>query len=677
MDTKWKRFSRSRAVKAGVVILYILCFAIAGFIWGYLPARGYIKPYENYAYDSLLADNFENSSYLTQKVYRDVLSVKNSFTNNIVDTRNRLSRLGFAVQCYRGGISYGDITPSAYESNLFITKNEISGSLATKAVVNGVEDIKHFLGGDDYISIGYTPGTISNMRNYWNEMRWNMQVVHVSVLALSAVGIALIVLLCIVSGEEKDGTIKLSLLNRIPYEIWLAVLLLMVFLGCQFFLGVTSLCENMCRSNNGMTLYMILTGGMAALCAVPLAGLVVSFAVRRKNNCALRGSMICVVGMALWKLLKFLGRTIFRFMRFVKEIFTAEIYSAKTVANKLIWLDVSMIAVTVIMVILGITSITGRNVTFFFIFAFLELVAIGCFFYGRYLLIRDEALVEKQIREIYSGNYSFEPKLAERSPYAEVSAMLGEFSEQYRRGIEESVKAERMKIDLVTNVSHDLKTPLTSIIGYIELLSKEELPPEAAEHVKILQSKSERLKNIVSDVFELAKTTSGEIAVEREPLDLTKLSYQTLGEMEDKIAAAGFDVKVNICEPPVTVVSDGKRLYRVIQNILDNALKYSMKGTRIYYSLDVREDGRAYIVIKNISAYEMTFTKEEILERFTRGDKARSSEGSGLGLSIAQGFTLACGGQFDIDIDGDMFKAIISFPVAVVKTEKEAVTANE
>ena len=179
--------------------------------------------------------------------------------------------------------------------------------------------------------------------------------------------------------------------------------------------------------------------------------------------------------------------------------------------------------------------------------------------------------------------------------------------------------------------------------------------------MRILKNKSARLKSIISDVFELAKTTSGEIAVEHEKIDLSKLCYQTLGEMEDRIAKSELEVRRNIAEPPVTIISDGKRIYRILQNLLDNALKYSLKGTRIYFSLE-KDDKQAVITIKNIASYEMTFTKEEILERFTRGDKARSTEGSGLGLSIAQGFTIACG-AFDIDLDGDMFKTIITFPL--------------
>jgi signal transduction histidine kinase len=348
---------------------------------------------------------------------------------------------------------------------------------------------------------------------------------------------------------------------------------------------------------------------------------------------------------------------VWSFLKFLREVFTGEVFKTETTAKRLLYMDFMFIAVSIIDFSLIMAFGFARPVLFV-----IEIIILAAFLYGRYLLIRDEAELEKQIKDLFDGNYSYKAQLSKNSPYTQSSESLQQLSAQYRKSIDESVKAERMKIDLVTNVSHDLKTPLTSIISYVELLSKEEMSTEAQGYVEILKQKSERLKNIVSDVFELAKTTSGEISVDSEPIDLNKLSYQALGEMEDKIAKSGFEIKKNICEPPVTVVSDGKRIYRITQNLLDNALKYSLKGTRIYYTLE-KTDGRAVITVKNIASYEMTFTSEEILERFYRGDKSRTSEGSGLGLSIAQGFALACGGKFDIEIDGDMFKAIVSFPL--------------
>lgn len=231
----------------------------------------------------------------------------------------------------------------------------------------------------------------------------------------------------------------------------------------------------------------------------------------------------------------------------------------------------------------------------------------------------------------------------------------------FNESLEEQMKAERMKVELITNVSHDLKTPLTSIISYVDLLSKEEgLSQASKEYVNILSEKANRLNKIVGDVFDLAKSTSGNIQLDFQTLDLKKLIEQTVGDMADDIQKSGFQIKTSLPKEPVYIVADGKRLYRVFQNIIDNALKYSMEGTRIYISL-VDEDDEAAVVIQNIAGYEMDFTSEEILQRFNRGDGSRTTEGSGLGLAIGESFTKACGGDFKIEIDGDMFKVIISF----------------
>jgi len=230
----------------------------------------------------------------------------------------------------------------------------------------------------------------------------------------------------------------------------------------------------------------------------------------------------------------------------------------------------------------------------------------------------------------------------------------------FNESLEEQMKSERMKINLITNVSHDLKTPLTSIISYIDLLSKEELSESAKDYVNILTEKSDRLKNIVVDIFDLAKSSSGDIKLELETLDLKRLIEQTLGDMEDDIRKSGLQIKTIFPENPINIIAEGKRIYRVFQNIFDNALKYSLQGSRIFIELE-EQDSDAIVSIKNTSGYEINFTANEILQRFNRGDKYRTTEGSGLGLSIAESFTKVCGGDFKIGIDGDMFKVIISF----------------
>jgi len=238
-----------------------------------------------------------------------------------------------------------------------------------------------------------------------------------------------------------------------------------------------------------------------------------------------------------------------------------------------------------------------------------------------------------------------------------------EINKGFDDSLEGKMKAERMKVNLITNVSHDLKTPLTSIISYVDLLKREDgLSDQAKEYVGILYDKSNRLKSIVSDLFELAKSTSGDIKLELKEIDIRKLIQQTLGEMSDIIETSGIQVRTELPEEAVVITSDGNKLYRVLQNIIDNALKYSLKGTRVYVKLE-NNGTDAKVTVINTSAYEMSFTEEEILQRFYRGDEARSGEGSGLGLSIAESFTRNLGGRLKVVIDGDQFKVIMEFPL--------------
>lgn len=280
-----------------------------------------------------------------------------------------------------------------------------------------------------------------------------------------------------------------------------------------------------------------------------------------------------------------------------------------------------------------------------------------------YLSIRDFAEiagVSKQIADMNSGDYS--PRtVPAKSPAYGMTDKLNNISDGIRSAVDRQVKSERMKIELVTNVSHDLKTPLTSIISYIDLLSDEEMSPAARDYVSIISQKSDRLKTMVSDLFDLAKATS-RTDIGSEQLDAAILTQQVIGDMADKISASGRELRTDIQAQSAPVTAEGKKLYRVFQNLIDNALKYSMEGTRIYVTLS-NEGGYTDISFKNISAEEMNFTPEEIVERFTRGDQSRTTEGNGLGLSIAKSFTEACGGTFDVKIDGDMFTAIVRLPL--------------
>lgn len=274
---------------------------------------------------------------------------------------------------------------------------------------------------------------------------------------------------------------------------------------------------------------------------------------------------------------------------------------------------------------------------------------------------RDLCKLVEQIEKISNGELSAVTDIAKESAYYDYSQKLTNIGSGMEKALEAQLKGERMKIDLITNVSHDLKTPLTSIIGYVDLLSRDEtLSPEARDYVQILTKKTERLKNIIADLFELAKSTSGDIKINLEVMDMRRLIEQTLGDMEDQIKEAGFGIRFR-CETENTqFLGDVNRMYRVVQNVLENALKYSLKGTRIFVNITEDADHIQLEVI-NTASYEMNFTEEEIMERFARAEKSRSSEGNGLGLSIADSFTKNCGGEFAVKIEGDQFKVTVKF----------------
>lgn len=266
-----------------------------------------------------------------------------------------------------------------------------------------------------------------------------------------------------------------------------------------------------------------------------------------------------------------------------------------------------------------------------------------------------------KIESIHHGNYhDGEGIFAEDADVCKMTAELEDIRQGMEQAVEERISSERMKVELVANVSHDIKTPLTSIISYIQLLKQEEgLPGHVADYIRILEEKSERLKNMVQDVFSVSKAVSGQLSIELEELDLGKLLRQTLADMDEIVKNSPVAVKTDLPKEAVMVRADGGRMYRVFQNLIGNALKYSLEGSRVYITLK-KEGQLAIASVKNTSSMELD-GKKDFTERFTRGDESRTDGGSGLGLSIAKSFTEACGGTFDIETIADLFVVTVSF----------------
>ena len=274
----------------------------------------------------------------------------------------------------------------------------------------------------------------------------------------------------------------------------------------------------------------------------------------------------------------------------------------------------------------------------------------------------DFGAVADQASAIRAGTLEQELKLPEGSDLGGLADDLNHIRQGLHQAVEERTQSERMKVELVTNVSHDLKTPLTSILSYTELLAQEPLEPPASEYVKIMGEKAQRLRAMVQDIFEVSKAASGQLPVKPERLDYARLLRQTVADMAQTIDDSGLALRTSIPEEEVPITADSDRLYRVFQNLIGNALKYSLAGSRIYLSLAVA-DGRAIASVRNASAAELK-PGTDYTARFVRGDESRSDGGSGLGLSIAESFTRACGGELTITTDADLFTAVVTFPVA-------------
>ena len=262
-----------------------------------------------------------------------------------------------------------------------------------------------------------------------------------------------------------------------------------------------------------------------------------------------------------------------------------------------------------------------------------------------------------QIRHLQSGQ-SVVP-----SPGAlyDQQEALCSLQQQTEEAVRKAVADERFKVELISNVSHDLRTPLTAILGYGELLEGESLSPEGRQRLDGLNRKSRYMRDLVDSLFELTKVSSGTVEAKRESLDLIRLLEQTVGLETDAMNASGLELRRKYCVGALPLITDGSRVHQVFMNLLENAMKYALPGTRIY--LTVSETAESAVVsLTNTASYEMDFTPEEIVQRFARGDKARTTRGSGLGLAIAQTYSESVGGSFRVEVDGDQFRAIVTLP---------------
>lgn len=337
--------------------------------------------------------------------------------------------------------------------------------------------------------------------------------------------------------------------------------------------------------------------------------------------------------------------------RFVESVRTVDLSDkSDSWLLKIVGVNFLILMVCCIMWVFGVFGLLVYSIVLFFILRK---------FLGR---VKEKyGILLEAARQMAEGNLQMDIQ-EDLGMFEPMKEALTEVNSGFKKAVEQEVRSQNMKTELITNVSHDLKTPLTAIITYVNLLKEENLTEEERKsYVEILDRKSLRLKKLIEDLFEVSKAASGNIQIKKSQVDLAEMVRQAAMEQEDRMREAKLDCRVSVPEERVLMMLDGEKTYRILENLLINVTKYGLEGTRAWVSLTVDAD-RAEIVIKNISAAEINEEEpSRLTERFVRGDKARNTEGSGLGLAIVKSFTELQGGSFRIVTDGDLFKAIVSF----------------
>ena len=458
---------------------------------------------------------------------------------------------------------------------------------------------------------------------------------------LSAIGILISILYLIISIGHESGKDEIILndFDKIYIEIILGVC------GAIFVYFSNMLNDLSWYKPQGMVAEYTLLIEITIYIILYTLGAIIfnTFLKRIKAKTIFKSSLIAIL--LVWLLKK--GIVVFKFLK--KKI--TLMFEARTVAQKII-------IVTLIYSLIALASILlfgpiGVGVTLAILIYFFIMMLEQATSYAR---------IEKQLKLIYEGNHNdkLDPDDFNKM-FKNSIEYLNDISSGFENAISEGVKSERLKTELITNVSHDIKTPLTSIINYVDLLSKENIDNEKVkEYIDVLDNKAHRLKKLTEDLVEASKASSGSVKLNIEKINIKELIKQTTGEFEDKFNDKKLEIIYDIPNEDVYINADSRYMYRIIENLFSNIYKYALEDSRVYIDI-IKNNGIVKIAMKNISKERLNITSEELMQRFVRGDKSRTTEGSGLGLSISKSLTELQEGKFDLIIDGDLFKVDLEF----------------
>lgn len=517
-----------------------------------------------------------------------------------------------------------------YESNLVVDKygNEYYENKEKK-----LADIEVFIAKDLHKNDIFA--AVAKIIEIGYDLRY--AVVFIAIGSL-AVFIYLLCFLYCAAGHKQGGEIKCNYLDKLPFDLLTAMVVVIAFFSIQTAYEIPG---------DFFTDILILLPILTVDYFVAL-GYTMSFATRIKTRTLIKNNV-------LYYILSFIIKKIKKLFCWIKFV-----YSNSSLLKKSWIIILAIVVASLIFTVAVVNNLYDAHEFFVFVM-FVAVTAV-------ILVILYFAIIMQKIKSggerIAKGDLQY--KIDTKFMFGDFKAFaesLNNINEGLQTAVNEKMRSERFKTELITNVSHDIKTPLTSIINYVDLIKKEKIENEtASQYIEVLDRQSGRLKKLVEDLVEASKASSGSLSVELMPCDVTVLLTQTLGEFEDKLNKRGLTPVVNTPEQPLRIMADGRHLWRIFDNLMGNICKYALYGTRVY--IDVKnEQGRAVISFRNISENQLNVSADELMERFVRGDKSRNTEGSGLGLSIAKSLAELQGGVMELNVDGDLFKASVMFDI--------------
>lgn len=566
----------------------------------------YLTTYEYKNFKYLIIDNKNSVAYTNVE--------HTMFTDSIEEIKERLAKNSIYWNYEKGNV------------NTSIEKLKLE-EIRYKSIYKSIDDAKNF-------SV-YT--SLENDLTYYDQYRTNKTVFDMAqilykpalyLLPLSIVAvIVLLIMNCFLIGlRNEKGEVILNAFDKTPLLVALIILFILFMIGCGFLIALTS--ENLTLILSGIAIG-------AVIVYISFVFFLETIIKRIKSKTLFRNTIT------------------YRILRWIKSLIT----SMTRNANMTVKLILIFIAFGILNIIGFGLSINNEPIGFFILIA----IWVYAFAKMHQWLVR-YIEIKNAINEIYIGNT--EVHLDEKRYKGSLNSMaiqVNDIAGGLSNAIQEKLKSERLKTELITNVSHDIKTPLTSIINYVDLLKKEKMPNEQAEeYLNILDNKSQRLKRLTEDLVEASKASSGNIKLNIEKLNVNELLKQVSGEFEDKFKLRNLEEVMSLPEKNVYINADSRYMYRILENMYSNISKYAMDNTRVYIDV-IPNNNRITIQMKNISKEKLNISTEELMQRFVRGDSARNTEGSGLGLSIATSLTTLQGGTFNIYLDGDLYKVIIEF----------------